>query len=191
MAKRTEVVLAGLAGQGLVSAGVILADAVGLLEDKFVSHLGFYGTSVRTGPSRAEVVVGEEEIDFPAATCPDIVVAFTQSDAKSFGHKMRPGSILIVDSDQEVTGLSESPSVYRLPFLNIAKEQLGEELLLNMVALGAVAAISSVVSIKSLEQTVANQFRGSRGKKNLEALREGYNVGLLAQPVHIRASKGV
>ena len=70
MANRTEVVLAGLAGQGLVFAGAVLADAAGLHEDKFVSQTAFYGTAARTGPSRSEVVVDDEEIDFPAAARP-------------------------------------------------------------------------------------------------------------------------
>ncbi len=181
MVKRTEVVLAGLAGQGLVFAGTVLADAVGLYEGRFISQLGFYSISARTGPSRSEVVIGDEEIDFPAATQPDIVVAFTQAEAKTYAPRMRPGGTLIVDSDQDGISLPESLSVYRVPLLSIAREKFGEELLGNLVALGALAAISDVVALDSLERTVASQFPGSRGERNLEALRHGYNAGLLAK----------
>jgi len=186
MTKRTEVVLAGLAGQGLVFAGTVLADAIGLHEGKFISQLGFYSANVRTGRSRSEVVIGDEEIDFPAATRPDIVVALTQAEAQSFASKMRPGGTLILDSDQESISPPESLLVYSAPLQAIAREKFGEEMLVNLVALGALAAICDVVALESLERTVVNQFPGSIGERNLKALKEGYSAGLLAQPVHAR-----
>ncbi len=181
MARRTEVVLAGLAGQGLVFAGSVLADAAGLYEDKFVSQLGFYSVNARTGPSRSEVIIGDEEIDFPAATEPDIVVAFTKEDAQSYASNMRSNGILIVDLSQEDVSLRESLSVFMVPFASIARKEFGEELLGNLVALGALASISDVVSQNSLEQTIRGRFKGSTEERSQKALRLGYSVGLTAR----------
>jgi len=152
--------------------------------------LGFYSANVRTGRSRSEVVIGDEEIDFPAATRPDIVVALTQAEAQSFASKMRPGGTLIIDSDQESISPPESLSVYSVPLQAIAMEEFGEEMLVNLVALGALAAICDVVALESLERTVVSQFPGSIGERSLKALREGHSAGLLAQPVHARTGKG-
>ena len=190
MAKRTEVVLTGLAGQGLVFAGTILADAIGLYEDKFISQLGFYSANVRTGRSRSEVVICDEEIDFPAATRPDIVVALTQVEAQSYAPKMRSGGTLIIDSDQESISPPESLSVYSVPLQAVAREKFGEDLLVNLVALGTLAAICDVVALDSLERTVARQFSDSIGERNLEALKEGYSAGLRAQVVRARTGTG-
>ena len=179
MGERTEIVLAGLAGQGLVFAGTVLADAVGLYQGKFISQLAFYSVSTRTGPSRSEVVIGDEEIDFPAVTQPDIVLAFTGADAQSYSGRMRPGGMLIVDSDQDCSSLPESLLVYRVPLVSIAQRELGETLLANLVALGALAALSGVVTLESLERAVTARVSGARGERSVEALRRGHSAGLL------------
>lgn len=173
-------VLTGLAGQGLVFAGTILANAVGLHEDRYVSQLGYYSTNVRTGPSRSEVVVGDEEIDFPAATQPDIVVALTEAEARSYALRMSPTGILIMDSDFELDASLDSLSVHKVPLLEIARLKFGEELSVNLVALGVLAAVSEVVALESLIKTVAEYSPGPRGEKGQEALDEGYRAGLLS-----------
>ncbi len=173
MAKRTEVVLAGTAGQGLVFAGVVLADAAGIAENKFVSHLGFYSINARTGPSRSEVIIGDEEIDYPAATEPDIVVAFTKEDAQRYASAMRKDGTLIMEDAQIDTKNSASLSIHKLPFLTIARKELGEELIGNLVALGALATITGVISPASLEKTLAAKSKGEALQRNLAALRLG------------------
>ena len=181
MANRTEVVLSGLAGQGLVFAGGILADAVGVIEGKFVSQTASFGTAARTGPSRSEVIVGDEEVDFPAATLPDIVVALTEGDARKYTTKMRPGGILMVDSDQDPGKLDGDHAVYVLPLLSIVKEESAEEVAISLAALGALAAISGIVALASLEETVEKRFPLPKGEQNLRILKKGYEAGLKAR----------
>ena len=185
MTERTEIVLAGLAGQGVVYAGAVLADAAGLYQGKFVSQLGFYGMSVRTGPSRSEVVIAEEEIDFPAATQPDIVLALTRGDAEAYASKMRPGGLLIVDSEQgfDSAKLTGTLLVYSMPLLSIAKHELGEALLVNLVGLGALSALSGIVSLEALERAVFQRASASERERNLEALRRGHREGGLRRGI--------
>lgn len=173
MANRTEIVLTGTAGQGLVFAGVVLADAAGISENKFVSHLGFYSINARTGPSRSEVVIGDEEIDYPAATEPDIVVAFTREEAQRYASVMRKDGILIMEEAQINGSLPESLSIYNVPFLTAARKELGEELIGNLVALGAMATLTRAVSPASLEKTLSAKSKGEILDRNLAALRLG------------------
>ena len=72
MKGRYEIRLSGSGGQGLVTAGIILAEAVGLQPDRFVCQSQSYGPEARGGASKSEVIVSDEEIDYPKAIKPDV-----------------------------------------------------------------------------------------------------------------------
>ncbi|HPE37518.1 MAG TPA: 2-oxoacid:acceptor oxidoreductase family protein, partial [Spirochaetales bacterium] len=93
---RTEFRLSGSGGQGLLLAGIVLAEAA-ILEDKNAVQTQSYGPEARGGASKAEVVISGEDIDYPKATDPDYLLALTQESYKSFGPLMGKGTI-IVDS---------------------------------------------------------------------------------------------
>ena len=76
--KRYEIRLAGSGGQGLILAGVILAEAAGIYDGKFVCQTQSYGPEARGGASKAEVVISDEEIDYPKAIRPDVLLAMNQ-----------------------------------------------------------------------------------------------------------------
>ena len=59
MANRYEIRLAGSGGQGLILAGVILAEAAGIYDGKFVCQTQSYGPAARGGASKAEVVISD------------------------------------------------------------------------------------------------------------------------------------
>lgn len=74
---RIEIRLAGSGGQGLITAGVILAEAAGIHEGKYVAQTQSYGPEARGGASRAEVIVSDEPIHYPRAQKLDILLAMT------------------------------------------------------------------------------------------------------------------
>ncbi|MCK5915301.1 MAG: 2-oxoacid:acceptor oxidoreductase family protein, partial [Deltaproteobacteria bacterium] len=53
---RTEIRLAGSGGQGLITAGIILAEAA-ILDNKNVVQSQSYGPEARGGASRAEIII--------------------------------------------------------------------------------------------------------------------------------------
>ena len=59
MLDRFEIRLSGTGGQGLVLAGIILAEAAGIYEGKNVVQTGSYGPAARGGTSRADVVISD------------------------------------------------------------------------------------------------------------------------------------
>ena len=79
MQNRLEIRLAGSGGQGLILAGLILAEAVGIHEGKFVTQTQSYGPEARGGASRSEVVISDQEIDYPQAVKPDILLCMNQA----------------------------------------------------------------------------------------------------------------
>ena len=77
MSKQLELRLSGSGGQGLITAGIILAEAA-LLDQKNAIQTQSYGPEARGGASKAEVIISEQSIDFPKVTLPNMSLALTQ-----------------------------------------------------------------------------------------------------------------
>lgn len=170
-----EVQMVGWAGQGLVSAARTLAQAAGIYEGKNVTQTEIHGISQRGGLSEAEVIISDEEIDYPYVRHPDILLALTQKECMDYLPNLKDDGLLIVDS-VKVTSVPEiKASVYSLPLTQIAR-QAGAELATNMVALAVISALSGVVSFKALEQTIEERMPPRMKSVNLTALKAGWEA---------------
>jgi 2-oxoglutarate ferredoxin oxidoreductase subunit gamma len=170
MGERLEIRLAGSGGQGLILAGVILAEAAGVHEGKFVAQTQSYGPEARGGASRAEVVVSDAEIDYPKAIQPDILLCMNQRACDTYIFDLKAGGTLLVDSSL-VHHLPTTRAI-GLPFTRMARE-LGQVMMANIVALAALATITGVVSLKSLEAAVLARVPKSHADLNRKALEAG------------------
>jgi len=168
---RYEIRLSGSGGQGLVTAGIILAEAVGLHPDRFVCQSQSYGPEARGGASKSEVIVSDEEIDYPKAIKPDVLLAVNQSACDTYPFDLKPGGTLIVDA----TLVKQLPTTRAaaIPFTRIARTEIGREGVANIVALGALTAITKVVPRKSLEEAVLSRVPAGTEEMNREALQAG------------------
>jgi len=169
--ERYEIRLSGSGGQGLIIAGIILAEAAGIYDGKFVCQTQSYGPEARGGASKAEVVISDEAIDYPKAIKPDLLLAMNQRSCDVYFFDLKPTGLLIVDSTH-VRQLPTTKAV-EIPFTQIAREQLGNEMVANTVALGTLATITGVVSLKSLEAAVLARVPPGTEELNKKALEAG------------------
>ena len=72
-----QIVLTGTGGQGLILAGIILAEAA-VLDGKQAIQTQSYGPEARGGASRAEVLISDEAIDYPKVQKADTLLAMSQ-----------------------------------------------------------------------------------------------------------------
>jgi 2-oxoglutarate ferredoxin oxidoreductase subunit gamma len=178
MLDRYEIRLSGSGGQGLVLAGIILAEAAGIYGGKNVVQTVSYGPAARGGTSRADVVVSDQEIDYPKAMGVDILLAMTQMACDESTSDLKPAGILVVDS-QLVTQVTY-PRVVKIPFTQIAREKCGREQMANIVALGALSKLipaipagAGVVTTESMEAAVMARIPKGTEKLNKLAFEEG------------------
>ena len=75
--QRYEIRIAGAGGQGIILAGIILAEA-GIIQDLYVAQSQKYGPETRGGNSVSEVILSDKEVDFPQSTELDVLIALTQ-----------------------------------------------------------------------------------------------------------------
>jgi 2-oxoglutarate ferredoxin oxidoreductase subunit gamma len=176
---RVEFRLSGSGGQGLLLAGIVLAEAA-ILEEKNAVQTQSYGPEARGGSSKAEVVISDEDIDYPKATDPDYLLALTLESYKTYGKDIGKG-LIIVDSsvtlDPEITARTVS-----LPILKTAAEDIGKKVVANIVALGVLGGISGAASAQSLETAVKNRVPKGTEELNLKALRAGLELAKTAMP---------
>ena len=77
MDERIEIRLSGSGGQGLILAGIILAEAA-ILDGKNAVQTQSYGPEARGGASRSEVIISNASIDYPKVSKSDILLALTE-----------------------------------------------------------------------------------------------------------------
>lgn len=175
MAEQREMRLAGLGGQGLILAGIIVAEAAGIHEGKEVAQTQAYGAEARGGFSRSDVVIRDEPILFPKASKLDFLLAMSQSAYEENLPSLKKGGTLLVDSTyvSEVSGAN----MYAIPFSKIAKQKFGRENVANIIALGAITQVFPIISEKSMEKAVLNRVPKRFIEMNKQAFKEGVHLG--------------
>src|SRR5512136_2117505 len=113
MAPRTEIRLAGEGGQGMILAGIILAEAASIYDHKMAVQTQSYGPEARGGASKSEVVIAGGEIDHPEVLSADVVIALSQEAYDKYAGSGKPGGLLIVDNEK-VHHIS-APDAVRIP----------------------------------------------------------------------------
>ena len=172
MDKRTEIRLAGEGGQGMILAGIILAEAAAIYDGKQATQTQSYGPEARGGASRSEVVISDGEIDHPEVLSADVVVALSQEAYKKFGKSLRAGGLLIVDEDRVKT--SADFSGIKIPIARIAHETTGRAITANTVALGVLVGLTDLVSREAIEKAVTARAPKGTEEMNRTALQAGF-----------------
>ena len=181
MGSRYEIRLSGSGGQGLILMGIILAEAIGIYDGKYVAQTQSYGPEARGGSSKSEVIVSDEEIDYPKAMSLDLLLAMNQKSCDEFYPDLKPDGLLIVDSTF-VTQIP-TPKAFQVPFTRMAREEFKREVVANIVALGALSQLTSIVSAKAIESAVLARVPKGTEKLNRDALRAGMNAAKRAKDV--------
>lgn len=169
--ERMEFRLSGSGGQGLITGGIILAEAA-LLDGLNVIQSQSYGPEARGGASKAEVIISDEEIDYPKVTKCDVLLSLTQLSCDKYLSALKTGGILVIDSSVEPP-LRDDIKVYRVPIMETAVTKLNKIMVANIIALGVIYQITKIVSKESLERAILQRVPKGTEDLNKAALNEG------------------
>jgi 2-oxoglutarate ferredoxin oxidoreductase subunit gamma len=169
--ERYEIRFSGSGGQGLITAAVVFAEAVGVYDGKHVCQTQSYGPEARGGKSKAEVVVSNSPIDYPKALELDLLLAMNQAACDAYFYDLKQNGILVVDS--ELVEQQPTSRIIAIPFTQIAKEEIGRGLVANMVALGAIGLLSGQVDLENLEKALLARVPKGTEEMNSKALKRG------------------
>lgn len=174
--ERYEIRLSGEGGQGLVLAGAIVAEAVGIYGGKHVTYTQSYGPESRGGSCRSDVVVSDEPVDYPICTRLDLLLALTQKACDSYSPQLKKDGILIVDENRVSVVPPGSFRLCRLPILQTARVKLAKEVVANMVCVGIVGILSQLASKEDLHKAVLARVPKGTQEINRRALEAGFTL---------------
>ena len=189
--------IAGFGGQGVLSMGIILAQA-GICGGKNVSWYPSYGPEQRGGTSNCSVVLSSNPIGSPIVYTPDILVALNRPSLEKFDKDLKPllshsswcgqppsekfdkdvkqGSYLIYDSSIENYTPPEGVKTLCVPAVDIAIKG-GSAKAANTAMLGVILALGKTgLTEKEFEEAVAESFSDKPKliDMNLKVLKAGY-----------------
>jgi len=175
---RMELMVGGVGGQGVVLSGILLGTAATLFENKKAVQTQSYSSELRGGSARAEVIISEKPISDPQVRRPDVFIALAQEALPRYISRVRPGGLVIIDSDRVKGAESGDYEIVRVPATSIAEEELGDLIVANLIILGVLIKKIPVVSTQSMERAIEATVPQKAKTLNIAAFRRGLEMNL-------------
>ncbi len=175
--ERCRLVLSGSGGQGVITASIILAEAAALYDNLNAVQTQVYGAAARGGSTRADVIIGGAEINFPKVYQPNVLVCLTQESYNKFYPIIRPGGILLTDTRYVKLNRKVDARQKSLPMYQNVMDKIGKPIVFNICMLGAVIALTKLVKPDSIMQTLATRIPSDFLDMNRQALELGMALG--------------
>jgi len=176
MKERIEICLSGSGGQGLILAGIILAEAAGIYDEKEAVQTQSYGPEARGGASRSEVIISNGSIDYPKVIKSDILLALTQTACDKYVKNLNKEGILVTDSTLTTELPTISNKIYLYPIAETAQKKFGTKLVANIISLGIIVGLTEIVSQKALKKAVCSRVPVKAREVNEKALLLGLDI---------------
>ena len=157
-------------------------------DSKHATLIQAFGPEARGSACSAQVIVSDEEIEYPYVRRPDILVLMSQDAYHQFAPDLTPGGLLLYEEELvHLDGrLPAGAKVVGIPATRFA-EELGRRLVLNIVMAGFFTGVTGLISHEAIEKAVKDSVpKGTEGL-NLRALRKGLEYG---RQMAARANEG-
>ena len=179
---RTEIRIGGFGGQGVILAGIILGKAASIFDKNEAVQTQSYGPEARGGASKCEVVISDDEIDYPKVQSPDILVAMSNEALIKYIVDLKDEGTLIVDPGttdvEDVRDFIDQHNikVFNAPATKTANDEIGLKIVANIVMVGAITKITGVISENAAIEAIKDSVPAGTEEKNINAFNAGYNL---------------
>lgn len=173
MSKRTEILVSGFGGQGVVRIGQILGLS-SVLEGLFTTMLVSHGTETRGGYVRTQVVISDEAVDSPVVEEPTIFCALSKAAYNKF-YKMVNNGVIIYDPAYVEPDDNINIKQIPIPARDLAVKRFGNDIFANMIVYGKIikfldGKIQKEHAIEALKQRIPRMI-----DENIIAFDIGYS----------------
>ncbi len=170
---RSEIRIAGAGGQGVVTAGRILAEAA-ILCGRQATHSQVYGPQSRGGASRSDIVIATERIGFPLADHVDWLIVLSEEAYDKYVPELGSHSRMIIDSGCVPDSFEGTATSF--PVVETARAISGGVLATGVVALGVIQRFTEVVEADAMHEAVSTRVPPKHRQMNLTALAAGMDL---------------
>lgn len=179
--KRLEARFCGVGGQGIVLSSTILADAAIFYEGKYAVQSPTYGSQVRGGPTKVDLIVDSKEILYPKATKINFFLAIAQISFTKYFYDISDDCVVLVDENLVVNlpddiATHAKRQLYKVPVMEMAKTEFNNPILANMICLGITQEVTQVVTREHLELSVKKLVPSKHFEKNIQAVEMGIEL---------------
>lgn len=170
--KRCEIILAGIGGQGLLVAGLVLGDAAAINEKLYAVQIESYAPLARGGSSNSDIVISDEEIKYPRIEKADILVALADSSYREHCNRVKEDGIILFNSNGGDIG-DDDKRVIKVPLKDIATGATKKAITISMAALGFIPALTDLVSMRAIKSSISRKAPGGTAAVNIAAAEAG------------------
>jgi 2-oxoglutarate ferredoxin oxidoreductase subunit gamma len=170
-------VVSGFGGQGVILTGKIIARS-GMEEGLEVTWLPSYGPEMRGGTANCTAIISSELIGSPVVNKPASLIAFNEPSLDKFGHQVKENGTIILNSSL-IDSYDYDDKSLPVPLNDIAKD-IGNQKVINMVALGAWSRTTGKLSLSAVKTgmrlTLEESGKGEFVEINEKALEKGHSA---------------
>lgn len=171
-------VFSGSGGQGIMSAGIMLAHAA-IDEAKHATYLPEYGPEQRGGSAKCTVIISDGDIISPLTKKCDNLICMNELAYRKFAGDLKPGGLLVINSSRIINEeIRDDVRVLSVPVDDIALS-LGNVRVANIVLIGALVGATDIVSKDVLVRSLEEKFKGKKPEileMNMIALEKGIEL---------------
>jgi 2-oxoglutarate ferredoxin oxidoreductase subunit gamma len=180
MNKQQEIIIAGFGGQGILSAGRLLAYA-GMLENKNVSWLPSYGPEMRGGTANCHVIISDEPVGSPILNTATTLVVMNGPSLEKFEGLVEENGVIITDSSLvENKPTRKDVDIFEIPASMMASD-MGNVTYANIILLGKLIEKTGIVSKENFELALKKVLPPKYHyliPEEMKALEAGMNFGI-------------
>jgi len=168
---RKEIRFTGVGGQGVVWAATLIGAAASDEAGLTASVSAKYGSEVRGGISRADIVISDEREPFPWVTGLDLLVVLHPKSVTKGSFRLLRRNALVL-STTALKNMSKA-QVAVVPATERSNEELGSDRYANSIMVGYAASILGVPSLESLKRAAVERSTEPSKDFNLRAIEIG------------------
>ena len=173
---RTEILIGGVGGQGVVLSGILLGTAATLFDGKQAVQTQSYSSELRGGSARAEVIISDRRVTDPQVRKADILILMAEDAVKRYLPKIRPKGLLAVDTDLVKGATLGDYETIEIPATSIAEKEMGNIVVANLIILGVLIKKTGLLSVESMEKAIEVSVPKKAIGLNLKAFRRGLEL---------------
>jgi 2-oxoglutarate ferredoxin oxidoreductase subunit gamma len=135
-----------------------------------------YGAEARGSAAKSEVIISDTKIGFPVVRSCDVLVAMSQTALDKNLADLKQNGTLLIDPDTVRNMPETKAKVFKVPAMEAAESRLKSKMYANIIILGALAKITSLVKTATIEKAIEDSVPEKLKDTNIEAFKIGQEL---------------